>query len=183
MLIKILLFSPVHSFILDIEDRCWKSVFTPSQLQQIKLANNKPLCEYDESCKNMFSMFSRTIKDAKNRKLVSSLATTTSRCTATVEDEQEQELTNSSTYLELTVKDEEELIDELWERLAEFGLISPRKFYNLHWLQRTMDYILDLYRFKVLEWVQKNGSEMDFINRVWTILDQVFDDIMVETRR
>ncbi|KAI7857712.1 hypothetical protein BDC45DRAFT_566159 [Circinella umbellata] len=119
--------------------------FTPSQLQQIKSANNKPLCEYDESCKNMFSMFSRIIKDAKNH--------------------------------------EEELIDELWERLAEFGLISPRKFYNLHWLQRTMDYILDLYRFKVLEWVQKNGSETDFINRVWTILDQLFDDIMVETRR
>ena len=163
----------MHSFILDTEDKCWETVFTPSQLQQIKSTSNKPLSEYDESCKKMFSTLSQVVKNAKKRKL-ESLSSPLSQPTL---------ITGTSAYLELTIKEEEDLIDELWESLAEFGLINPRKHYDLHWLQRTVDHILDLYRFKVLEWVKKNGSEMDFVSRVWTMLDQVFDDIMIETRR
>ena len=84
--------------------------------------------------------------------------------------------------MKLTIK-EEDLIRELWKRLVGYGLIDPYEDYDLHWLQKTMVDILDLYRFRVLDWVKKSGSEMDFVNRVWTLLDKVFDDMMVETRR
>ncbi|KAI9248578.1 hypothetical protein BDA99DRAFT_564807 [Phascolomyces articulosus] len=75
----------VHSFILGTNDECWESVFTPSQLEKIKPTNNRSLCEYNESCKTMFSAFSQVIKDAKKRKLVSvaSSAITTTTTIAT----------------------------------------------------------------------------------------------------
>ncbi|KAG2220827.1 hypothetical protein INT45_004488 [Circinella minor] len=165
---QIILSSLAHSFILDTGDKCWESVFTSSQLKEIKSTDKKALCEYDESIKNMFSELTNVIKDAYNRKLLSSsTATTTTTAISTTTTEEE----------------EQDLLDELWERITKSGYINPCKAYDLYWLQNTMVDILHLYRFRVLEWVSKNGSEMDFVNRVWSMLDKVFDGIMIETRR
>ena len=42
--------------------------------------------------------------------------------------------------------------------------------------------LFDLYRYKVIDWV-KGGSEMNFIIRIWSLLDRAFDDLFIETRR
>ena len=41
--------------------------------------------------------------------------------------------------------------------------------------------IIDLYRYKVIDWI-KDDSEMDFIIRVWSLLDRAFDDLFIETQ-
>ncbi|KAG2227221.1 hypothetical protein INT45_008465 [Circinella minor] len=139
---------PVHSFILDTRDKCWESVFTPSQLEQID-SGKKALCEYSESCKNIFSALSQTIIDANKRvppasSSSSSAGVETTTTTTIIGDGKEEEGRKSS-YLKLAIK-EEDLISKLWKRLAELGMINPCQDYDLHWLQRTMNYILDLYR-------------------------------------
>ncbi|KAG2220998.1 hypothetical protein INT45_004617 [Circinella minor] len=164
---QIILSSPVHSFMLDVEDKCWKSIFIKSQLQELKSTGEKAFGDYNDSCKNMFSVFSDGIKNTNKRELVSGAAAAA---------------TTNPSFLELTLK-EEHVIDELWEKLTQFGFINRHKNYDLHWMQKTMDDILDLYRFRILDWVKKNGSEMDFVTRVWIMLDEVFDDLIIETRR
>ncbi|KAI7852143.1 hypothetical protein BDC45DRAFT_537713 [Circinella umbellata] len=117
----------------------------------------------------MFSNFTKVIKDGYNRKLLSSSSSTAS---------------SSAISTTTTEKEEQDLLNELWESITKSGYVNPCKVYDLYWLQNTMvDILHHLYRFRVLEWLNKNGSEMDFVNRVWTMLDKVFDDIMIETRR
>ena len=185
LLIRIIPSSLAHSFILDTGDKCWESVFTESQLKEIKSAHKKALCEYDESIKTMFSELTKVVKDAYNHRLVSSSSssaatTTTIRNTKTTEDE---EAAKPAACVESATKEEQDLISELWKRITKPGYINPCEAYDLYWLQNTMVDIIHLYRFGVLKWVSKNGSEMDFVNRIWTMLDKVFDNIMIETRR
>ena len=119
----------------------------------------------------MFSAFSKVIKNANKGELVSGAAAAAAAATTR---------TANPSFLELTIK-EERVIDELWVKLTQFGLINPRESYDLHWLRKTMDDILDLYRFRILNWVKKNGSEMDFVTRIWVMLDKVFGDLIIET--
>ena len=186
LLIRVTLSSLAHSFILDTEDKCWESVFTASQLKEIKSGNKKAFCEYDESVKNTFSELTKVIKDAYNCRSVSvssSSSPLSSAAVATTTTEDKEEAGKSTAYVESDIKEEQDLINVLWERITKPGYINPCEAYDLYWLQNTMVDILHLYRFRVLEWVSKNGSEMDFVSRIWTMLDKVFDNILIETRR
>ena len=83
----------------------------------------------------------------------------------------------------MSITEEEELIDELWKKVTDFGFLNPRTCYDEYWLQKTVLEFLDLYRWKVIDWVKSDGSELDYVTRIWTLLDKVFDDLMIATKR
>ncbi|KAI7849966.1 hypothetical protein BDC45DRAFT_573466 [Circinella umbellata] len=144
-----------HSFILDIHDPCWKNVFTCAQLKVIASHGNPALMDYDLSCKELFSSLSKVMKLFKM-----SSTTNTSSAHATPSSS-----SIGATFVPITSEQEESIIDGLWKTITEYGFIDPKTRYNEHWIQKTMIEIIDLYRYKVIEWV-KNGSEMDFVIRI-----------------
>ncbi|KAG2226969.1 hypothetical protein INT45_006376 [Circinella minor] len=144
-----------HSFILNVDDPCWQTCFSPLQLEEIKMTKEEAMATYGDDCKKMFGKLYSTVKEFKRK-----------------EAEALSETVNG-----------EELIDMLFEEVTRPGFINPRQNYDLYWIQKTMLEILDSYRYRVFEWVKKEGSEMDLMTRVWMMLDKVFDDMMIQTRR
>ncbi|KAI7858896.1 hypothetical protein BDC45DRAFT_531431 [Circinella umbellata] len=153
-----------HSFILDPEDPVYKDVFSLEQLELIKTASNNALEDYNEGCKNLFTMFTQVVNDFKTRGSAASSSHSSHP--------------NSS----VSVK-EDDIIDSLYEKLMASQFQNPRTNYNEYWIQKTMMEYLDVYRWKVLEWVKNEGSEMDFVNRIWVLLDKVFDNLMIAAKR
>ena len=149
------------------DDPCWETCFTTSQLEEIKAAKKEALCSYDEPYKEMFKKLHSVVKEFRSRKF-----------------EESSPSSSSSKPLPTTdTANEEYLIDMLFKEVTRHGLINPRQNYDMYWIQKTMLEILDSYRYKIFEWVKSKGSEMDLVTRVWTMLDKVFDDMMVETKR
>ncbi|KAI9246907.1 hypothetical protein BDA99DRAFT_526464 [Phascolomyces articulosus] len=143
-----------HSFILDIDDPNIKKLFTSEQWEEIKSTPCEAFEKYNDTCKDLFNMVSELVSDY---------------------------MTDKS--MVLSAKEEEEVVDLLFEKLNENRLPNPKTNHNEYWIQKTMIEYLEMFRWKVIDWVKTGGSEMDFIVNVWAPLDKVFHDLMVATKR
>ena len=125
----------------------------------------------------MFNRLYSVIKEFKRRK------TGLSSLSGLAKEGESVPQSPSTTVTPDTFTTEEDLIDILFKEVTGYGFINPRQNYDMYWIQKTMLEILDSYRYQVFEWVKMKGSAMDLVTRVWVMLDKVFDNMMVQTRR
>ena len=166
------------------DDECWEGVFTSEQLKKIKSDGVSALEEYNDACQEMFTSFRKVIKTIKERVNASSSSSTTTTSSATTTDPSPSvPLPPSSTFTPLTAEQEESVIDQLWMKITEYGFINPRTHYDQYWIQMSMLLVLDLYRWKIVDWIKNDGSEMDYTIHLWSVMDKVFDNLFLAAKR
>ncbi|KAL1931344.1 hypothetical protein VTP01DRAFT_9486 [Rhizomucor pusillus] len=66
---------------------------------------------------------------------------------------------------------------------VSFGIFRPSDHFDQYWLQSTMLQLISAYRYKIFDKLAAHGSELDFVVRIWSLLDRCFDNLGIETRR
>ncbi|KAI9491063.1 hypothetical protein BDB00DRAFT_789857 [Zychaea mexicana] len=69
------------------------------------------------------------------------------------------------------------------QEVKALGPYNPYDECDEDWLQDLLLRFLHLYRWNVVNWVSTSGSEMDFVAHVWSLLDECFESLNVQTRR
>ncbi|KAI7849196.1 hypothetical protein BDC45DRAFT_290915 [Circinella umbellata] len=156
---------PSHSFIIDVDDNCWKEIFTSEQLEKISSDGTPTFVEHNNPCQEMFTCFTKIVKSIKSRTHSSSSSVP------------------PALFSPPSMEEEELIIDALWKKLTEYASINPRMDFDKYWLQKAMSDILDLYRWRIIDWVKSSESEMDYTTRLWSITDKVFDNLFLEAKR
>ena len=141
-------------------DSCWESIFTKQQLETIKTKNSDGLPALNDDVNKIFTELTDVLKKAYNKK--------------------ESSLLPESS---MTQQEEDEIIDAMFEIIIKEGIANPREETDRYWLQTTMLSLLDIYRWRIVNWIDEHGSEMDFITRIWSLLDNVYNSTMAQTRR
>lgn len=80
------------------------------------------------------------------------------------------------------LKKEEDIIKELWKTVTDFGFVDPVQCFEEEWIQMTMLSFLSYYRWNFIQNLQQ-GSEMDLIVYLWSLLDRAFHQLHVDTKR
>ncbi|KAI8139545.1 hypothetical protein BJV82DRAFT_246503 [Fennellomyces sp. T-0311] len=145
-----------HSFVVNIDDPRIGDIFTNEQLTYIKNVGVDALPQLNSTIKGIFDDCSAIIK-------------------CIVEE--------GGDDAPVTQDQEERIVKSLWKQLTSYGFFDPDERFEEDWLQRTLLEILNWYRYDTLQLLSKDPSEMDFIVRVWSVLDKCFDDIRVQTWR
>ncbi|KAI8147202.1 hypothetical protein BJV82DRAFT_379524 [Fennellomyces sp. T-0311] len=147
---------PVHSYILDIDDPIWAREFSEEQLEEISSAGRSALPELSDGVKNIFKVCSDTVKPF---------------------------IPTSSSSAVTSAIDEKGLIDAIDAAVQGCGSFDPYTHFDERRLQRTLQEFFDMYRFNILNWLDSNGSEADFVANIWSLLDRSFQNLGVQTRR
>ncbi|KAL0086166.1 hypothetical protein F4703DRAFT_1578780 [Phycomyces blakesleeanus] len=148
---------PVHSFILDVDDPCWISVFSAKELNIIKASGKASMPPLSDGLKEFFQKFSE----------LSTLI---------------EPSTGDSPNL-LPSSYQESFLKRLWSIAADHGFYDPLTHFDEDWAQRSIIEYISAYRWNVIQRLTARGSEMDFVVRIWSQLDKCFDNIAVETFR
>ncbi|KAF7721947.1 hypothetical protein EC973_003908 [Apophysomyces ossiformis] len=78
---------------------------------------------------------------------------------------------------------EEAVIHELWTTATSFGFFDPWECFDEDWLQSTILHLLSYYRWGFIDKLHDQGSEMDLVVYLWSLLDRCFHQLPVVTRR
>ena len=62
-------------------------------------------------------------------------------------------------------------------------VIFLHHFTDRCWFQTSMLSILDIYRWRTVNWINNYESEMNFIARIWPLLDHIYSSTVVQTWR
>ncbi|KAI8147539.1 hypothetical protein BJV82DRAFT_664771 [Fennellomyces sp. T-0311] len=145
---------PVHSFILDVDDPIWTENGRFTKEQ---------MNEIREAGNPTLPILSDNVMEIINA------------CAAAVREAIEK---NEPSTVRKAV------IDGVHQAITSNGFYDPYTQYDEDWLQSSLLRILSLYRYNTLSNITScGGSEMDFVIRIWSLLDRCFDNLMVETRR
>ncbi|KAI9024354.1 hypothetical protein CLU79DRAFT_102917 [Phycomyces nitens] len=148
---------PVHSFIFDVDDPCWTTLFSADEMAMIKNSGNSSMPPLSKELKDFFQRFTEL------NNLVDLL---------------DDDPVSPSHEI-----DQESFLKKLWSIATEYGFHDPSTHFDEDWAQRSILEYISAYRWNVIQRLAARGSEMDFVVRIWSQLDKCFDNIHIETIR